>query len=422
MANFAFLEAWIAFRYLRTKKRDGLLSFITIVSIVGIALGIITLIVVLSVMNGFQKNIRAKLYDVSAHAEIGYLSGYQNSNPEATWQNLVDMLKENKHVKVTSPFIREQILLASGGVVKGAQVLGIYPQAEKNIINQKVLNLQTLLSLKAGQFDLVLGRGLSESLGLQIGDKVTVVSPEANSSPVGLLPRLKQFTLVGTVYSDIPEINDTYAYMHIKDADLLFRRAGKATGVRIKLDDPNHASEIMQNFLNQYPHAGIWVTDWSTNNRVYFEAVALEKKTMFILMILISMVACFNLISSLVMTVNEKKSNIAILRTLGMPPRVIMKILILQGTIIGLIGTFLGLILGVILTLNLSHLVSLYEHLSHQTLISPRVYFLSEIPVDVHQSDLLVITVISLTLSFLATLYPSYRAARIHPAEALRYE
>lgn len=422
MVSFASLEAWIAFRYLKTKKRDGLLSFITIVSIVGIALGIITLTVVLSVMNGFQKNIRAKLYDVSAHAEIGYLSNYQNNNPDASWQNLVQMVKKNRHVKSTSPFIREQILLASGGIVKGAQVLGIYPRAEKNIINQKVLNLKALRSLKAGQFNLVLGSGLSEQLGLQVGDKVTVVSPEANSSPVGLMPRLKQFTLVGTVYSDIPEINDNYAYMHIQDADLLFRRAGKTTGVRIKLDDPNHADEIMQNFLKQHPNANIWVTDWSTNNRVYFEAVALEKKTMFILMILISMVACFNLISSLVMTVNEKKSNIAILRTLGMPPRMIMKIFILQGTITGLIGTFLGLIFGVILTLNLSHLVSFYEHLTHQTLISPQVYFLSEIPVDIHKGDLLIITLISLVLSFLATLYPSYRAARIHPAEALRYE
>ncbi|MBN3859135.1 lipoprotein-releasing ABC transporter permease subunit [Neisseriaceae bacterium PsAf] len=422
MNKFKSLESWIAFRYLKTKKRDGLLSFITLVSIIGIALGIITLIVVLSVMNGFQKDIRAKLYDISAHIEIGYDSYYQQENPDLGWEDLDASAQKNKHVIATSPFIRDQILLANGGTVQGAQVLGIYPDKEKSIINQKVLNLSTLDELKPGEFGIVLGQGIARELQLDIGDKVTVLSPEANSSPVGIVPRLKQFKLVGTIYSDIPEINKSYAYIHITDADILFRKEGQFTGLRIKLDNPNDIDKITASFLNGSDSEGIWITDWSSNNRVYFESVALEKKIMFILMILISMVACFNLISSLVMTVNEKKSNIAILRTLGMPPRNVMKIFILQGTIIGLIGTLTGLILGVLLTLNLSNLVAFYEKLSGTSVISPQIYFLSEIPVDIQFGDLAIITIISLSLSFLATLYPSYRAACTKPAEALRYE
>ncbi|MCV2509320.1 MAG: ABC transporter permease, partial [Neisseriaceae bacterium] len=207
MNKFKSLESWIAFRYLKTKKRDGLLSFITLVSIIGIALGIITLIVVLSVMNGFQKDIRAKLYDISAHIEIGYDSYYQQENPDLGWEDLDASAQKNKHVIATSPFIRDQILLANGGTVQGAQVLGIYPDKEKSIINQKVLNLSTLDELKPGEFGIVLGQGIARELQLDIGDKVTVLSPEANSSPVGIVPRLKQFKLVGTIYSDIPEIN-----------------------------------------------------------------------------------------------------------------------------------------------------------------------------------------------------------------------
>ncbi|QRN41737.1 MAG: lipoprotein-releasing ABC transporter permease subunit [Neisseriaceae bacterium] len=422
MNKFRSLESWIAFRYLKTKKRDGLLSFITLVSIIGIALGIITLIVVLSVMNGFQKNIRAKLYDVSSHIEIGYDSYYQEENPDLNSHDLDRIARKNKHVVATSPFIRDQILLTSGGSVQGAQVLGVYPDKEQSIINQEVLNLSALDKLKAGEFGIILGQGLSRELQLNIGDKVTVLSPEANSSPVGIVPRLKQFKLVGTVHSDIPEINKSYAYIHVEDADILFRKEGQFTGLRVKLDNPNNIDQITSSFLDSSDSEGVWITNWSFNNRVYFEAVALEKKIMFILMILISMVACFNLISSLVMTVNEKKSNIAILRTLGMPPKNVMKIFILQGTIIGLIGTMAGLILGILLTLNLSNIVSLYERISGTSVISPQVYFLSKIPIDIQFGDLAIITIISLLLSFLATLYPSYRAACTKPAEALRYE
>lgn len=416
------LEGWIAYRYLKTKKQDGLLSFITVVSIIGIALGIITLIVVLSVMNGFQKNIRAKLYDISAHLEIGYDPIFQEKNSILGWQWLENLTQNNPHVLATSPFIREQILLANGGTVQGTQILGVIPSRENKIISRRVLDISAIQQLKPGAFGIVLGQGILDNLQLKIGDRVTVLSPEADASPVGVMPRLKQFQVVGSIYSDIPEINGGYAYMHLKDADILFRKAGQVTGLRVKVDEPEKVESITKDILKDKDTTGIWVTNWSSNNRVYFEAVALEKKVMLLLMVLISMVACFNLISSLVMTVNEKRSHIAILRTLGMPPRGIMKIFILQGTFIGLIGTFLGLTLGILLSLNLSRLIAIYEKWSGTSIISSQVYFLSEIPVDIQIPDLVFVCCISLMLSFIATLYPSYRAARTQPAEALRYE
>ena len=420
-SRFCSLEATLAYRYLYTKKKDGLLSFITIVSIIGIALGIITLIVVLSVMNGFQKDIRAKLYNISAHLELGYNLEYLAQHPHSDWHTLKKLISKNKHVLGAAPFSREQILLANGGDIRGAQVLAVLPKQEQAIINKKELDLTSLSRLKAGQFGIVLGQGLMNDLRLKVGDKVTVLSPEADSSPAGIMPRLKQFKVVGRIYSDIPDINQGYAYMHLEDARILFRNDEKLTGLRVKVDQPEDIARISQQIFKE-TQGNIWINNWSSNNRVYFQAVALEKKIMFILMVLISMVACFNLISSLVMTVNNKKSAIAILRTLGMPPANIMKIFILQGTLIGLVATILGLVLGITLTLNLTNLVSWYEHWSKTTLISPQVYFLSKIPTDIQATDLLIITLISLSLSFLATLYPSYRAAKTNPVEALRYE
>ena len=415
----ASLETWIGLRYLRAKKRNGFMSFITMVSIAGIALGVMALIVVLSVMNGFQKEIRGQLLNVAPHAEIGY---YDNGGGE-NWQNLRQFVKGKKEVLASAPYVSDQALLANAGEVRGVQIRGILPDEEKNVVDYgDNMPSGSFNDLKPGGFDIILGEGLAEALGTEKGGKVTVITPEGNVTPAGVVPRLKQFNVVGIVKTGVYEVDNSLALTHIKDAQVLYRLGENVGGLRLKLAHPQNASDFIANLIPAGQQDKVWVRDWTFNNRSYFEAVELEKRMMFIILTLIIAVAAFNLVSSLVMAVTEKQADIAILRTLGLAPSGVMKIFMVQGAFAGFFGTLTGVVFGVALGMSVGQIVKFFEELFGVHLINSQIYFIDYLPSDVNVRDVAVIALISLTLSFIATLYPSWRAAKTQPAEALRYE
>lgn len=415
----ASLETWIGLRYLRAKKRNGFMSFITMISIAGIALGVTALIVVLSVMNGFQKEIRGQLLNVAPHAEIGY---YDLGNGES-WQTLRQYVKGKKEVLASAPYVADQALLANAGEVRGVQIRGVLPEEEKNVVDYgKDMPAGSFDDLKPGGFDIILGEGLAEALGTEKGGKVTVITPEGNVTPAGVVPRLKQFNVVGIVKTGVYEVDNSLAMTHIKDAQVLYRLGDGVGGLRLKLADPQNAPDFIRNLVPAAQKNNVWVRDWTFSNRSYFEAVELEKRMMFIILTLIIAVAAFNLVSSLVMAVTEKQADIAILRTLGLAPAGVMKIFMVQGAFAGFFGTLIGVICGVVLGWNVGKIVAFFEKIFGVHLINSQIYFIDYLPSDVNMRDVAVIAAISLVLAFLATLYPSWRAAKTQPAEALRYE
>jgi lipoprotein releasing system, transmembrane protein, lolC/E family len=415
----ASLETWIGLRYLRAKKRNGFMSFITVISIVGIALGVMALIVVLSVMAGFQRDIRGQLLKVAPHAEMGY---YDNGNGKS-WESLREIIKGRKEVLQSAPYVSGQALLANAGEVQGVQIRGILPDEEKKIVEySKEMPVGSFDDLKPGEFDIILGQDLAETLDVKVGEKITVVTPEGNVTPAGVVPRLKQFKVVGLVKTKIHELNNSLALTHMKDAQVLYRLDENAAGLRLKLADPINAPSFTETLLPKNLQEEVWLRDWTYTNRSYFEAVEMEKRVMFIILLLIVAVATFNLVSSLVMAVTKKQADIAILRTLGVSPGSIMKIFMVQGVFAGFFGTLTGVITGVTLALNVGSIVKQLESWFGFQFIKSQVYFIDYIPSDVSVHDVVLIACISLILSFIATLYPSWRAARTQPAEALRYE
>ena len=412
------VETWIGLRYLRAKKRSGFMSFIGIISIVGIAIGVMALITVISVVNGFQKDVRSQLFSVAPHAEIGFYDAGGGS-----WQDLRKLVADNKNVVGSAPYIADQALLANNGEVRGVQIRGIDPAEEKQVVDYwRDMPSGGFESLRPGEFDIILGSGLAEALGVETGGKVTVITPEGNVTPAGMVPRLKQFNLVGTVKTGIYELDNALALTHIDDAQTLYRLDTGFAGLRLKLADPQNAPAVAASLLPAGEQDKVWVRDWTFSNQSYFNAVELEKKMLFVIMFFISLVASINLISTLIMTVTEKQSAIAILRTQGLPPSGIMKIFFVQGALLGLIGTAFGTVFGLLLAANIGAILKWAEGLMGRKLIESQVYFLDYLPSHIVWSDFATRVSISIGLSLLVTLYPSWRAAKTEPAEALRYE
>lgn len=413
------LETWIGLRYLRAKKRSGFMSFISMISVIGIAIGVIALITVLSVMNGFQKEIRGQLLKVAPHMEMGYLL------PEGTetWQDLAAVAQKHPRVLGVAPYVAGQALLANEGEVRGVQIKGIEPENFDQVSEYgAALTTDMYGRLQAGHFDMVMGQDLADALGVGVGDKVTVITPDGNVTPVGMVPRMKQFNVVALVSSGIYAVDSTLALTHMADAQTLYRVDDALVTLQVRLEQPDSAPEVTAAIVPPEAVNHIWARDWTFQNKDYFQAVQFEKVAMFAIMFFISLVASINLVSTLIMTVTEKQAAIAILRTLGLPPRGIMKIFMVQGVMLGCIGTFWGVLLGVLLAANFGYVVHGLELLLGRQLIPSSLYFINYLPTHVVVSDVVIIAAISLLLSFLATLYPSWSASKTQPAEALRHE
>lgn len=413
-------ELQIGWRYTRAGRagrRNGFISFISGVSMLGIGLGVAALIIVLSVMNGFQKEVRDRMLSAIAHIEM--VDAYGAALPD--WQATAAKARENPQVIGAAPFIAMQALIARGEDMRGAVVRGISPNDEATVTEVAAkLKDTTLAKLVPGQWGIVLGVELARSLGVREGDNVTIVAPGGQVTPAGVVPRLKQVTVVGTFDSGHYEYDSTLAMIHLEDAAKLFRLEGPS-GVQLRLKNLHDARDVGAQ-LAQVLGPEVSVRDWTRTNRNWFSAVQLEKRLMFIILTLIVAVAAFNLVSTLVMTVTDKRADIAILRTLGATPRSIMGIFMVQGALSGVIGTLAGVVLGLLVSFNIGTLVPALERLLNTSFLPGSIYLISRMPSDPQWGDILPITLISLVLAFLATLYPSWRASRVQPAEALRYE
>lgn len=414
-------EWQIGWRYTRAGRAgrsNGFISFISFVSIVGIALGVMALIVVLSVMNGFQKEVRDRMLSAVAHVEVmpAYGGGV------ADWAALATRVKQDPAVVAAAPYVSVQSLLARGEDMRGVVVRGVLPEAEPGItdLGAKLQADGTLAELQPGQWRIVLGAELARALGVRLGDPVTVIAPGGQVTPVGVNPRLKQFTVAGIFSVGHYEYDSGMALIHLDDAARLYRTEGP-TGVQLKLADVHEAREVGQR-LGMALGPEWRVRDWTRSNAVWFDAVQVEKRMMFIILTLIVAVAAFNLVSTLVMTVTDKRADIAILRTIGASPRSIMGIFVVQGATAGIVGTAAGVGLGLLLALNIDVIVPAIERALGVAFLPSSLYLISKMPSDPRASDIVPIGVISLVLAFLATLYPSWRASRVNPAEALRYE
>ena len=414
------LPVWIGLRYLRSKKRTWLVSFVSVATIIGITLGVMALIIVLSVMNGFQKEIRGQMLNFLPHIEVRYILPEESAN----WSQLAEKLKQNPQVAAAAPYIVGQALIANAGEVNGVQLKGVDPALEDSVVGleKDMINQGRFSDLKPGEFDIILGSQLAYNLNAKIGGKVSVFTPEGNVTPAGMVPRIKQFNVVGIVQTKSDQIDANLALIHLQDAQKLYRLGNEVTGVRLKLFDPQNVERIRPTILTPEQEDYYLLTDWTDYNQTYFEAVQMEKRMMSIILMLIVLVATVNLISSLITVVTEKQADIAILRTQGFSPAGIMKIFITQGLVSGLVGTTLGVIWGCLISWKIGSIVKFFEGLFGVNLIQQQIYFLDYLPSDIHMNEVVFIAIISLVLSFLATIIPSYCAAKTQPAEALRYE
>jgi lipoprotein-releasing system permease protein len=407
---------WRYTRAGRSSRRNGFISFISGVSMLGIALGVAALIIVLSVMNGFQKEVRDRMLAVISHVEVFAADGGAVPNLQDTLQRL----RAHPQVTGAASFVAAQALLARGEDMKGAMVRGIDPAREGQVTDLAAGQQAVFAGLRAGEFGVVLGSELARALGVRAGDAVTLIAPGGQVTPAGVVPRLKQMRVVGLFDSGHFEYDSALALMHQDDAALLFRLEGPS-GIRLKLKDLHQARQVAAELMVSLP-ADLLVRDWTRQNRTWFAAVQLEKRMMFIILTLIVAVAAFNLVSTLVMTVTDKRADIAILRTLGASPASIMGVFMVQGAMVGLVGTFSGLGLGLLVALNIDVLVPALERLLNASFLPRDIYLISRMPSDPLASDIVPVALISLALAFLATLYPSWRASRVNPAEALRYD
>jgi lipoprotein-releasing system permease protein len=414
---YELILGWRYTRAGRASRRNGFISFISGVSMLGIALGVAALIIVLSVMNGFQKEVRDRMLGVISHIEVFAPGGA--ALPDLA-QTLAEV-RQNPQVVGAAPFIAAQALLARGEDMKGVLVRGIDPALEGNVTDLAAqLKDSVFPRLISGEFGVVLGGELARAMGVRTGDTVTLIAPSGQVTPAGVVPRLKQMTVVGIFDSGHFEFDSALVLMHQDDAGRIFRLEGP-TGIRVKLQNLHLARQVATQLVGSLS-GDLLVRDWTRQNRTWFAAVQLEKRMMFIILTLIVAVAAFNLVSTLVMTVTDKRADIAILRTLGASPASIMGVFMVQGAMVGVIGTLSGLALGLGVAFNIDVIVPALERLLNASFLPRDIYLISRMPSEPQYADIMPIAVISLVLAFLATLYPSWRASRVNPAEALRYE
>lgn len=414
---FRPLSLYIGMRYTRAKRRNHFISFISLTSMIGVALGVAALITVLSVMNGFEKELRERILGMTSHA---FVTGTDGSLED--WQSLEDDLKDMPDVVDTAPFVEGQAMLSRNSKVRGTMLRGIDPALEPKVsdIGDNVV-VGKLDDLKAGEFGIILGRDLAASMGVTRGDKITVITPHVTPTPAGVIPRLKRLDVVGIFEIGMYEYDSQLAVMHMEDAAKLFRIPGKVSGVRLELTDVYKAPQITRELLIQLPPQ-YRAADWTMQHANFFRALKTEKTVMFVILMLIVAVAAFNIVSTLVMMVTDKRADIAILRTLGLSPRGVMGIFMVQGTLIGLIGTLLGIAGGVALAMNVSGIIAGVENMLGYQFLPADVYYISDLPSDLQWSDVKVIGITAFILSILSTIYPSWRASKVRPAEALRYD
>jgi lipoprotein-releasing system permease protein len=412
---FRPLELFIGLRYTRAKRRNHFISFISLVSILGIAVGVTALITVISVMNGFDQELRSRILGMVAHATV---EGVDESVRD--WKQAIERVETNPHVLGAAPYVEREAML-QGSRVSGAIIRGVLPDYEPKVseIDRKMTEGK-LGDLVAGGFRIVLGSELAMKLGVGVGDFVTVITPEVSTSPVGVQPRFKRFKVSGIFEVGMQEYDGAMAVVHMQDAETLYRLDGPS-GVRLRLDDMFLAYSVARDLSGQLGQSYM-VSDWMQGHSNFFKAIAMEKKVMFLILSLIVAVAAFNLVSTLVMLVTDKQADIAILRTLGQSPRSIMGVFMVQGVLVGTLGIFLGVGFGVLLSLNLTAIVRWIEHTFGVAFLSADVYYISELPSNLQWSDVSWITLTAFLFCILATLYPAWRAARIDPAAALRYE
>jgi lipoprotein-releasing system permease protein len=410
-------ELFIGLRYTRAKRRNHFISFISAVSMLGIALGVAALITVLSVMNGFQKEVRARILSVVSHVQITGPGGQL-----AQWQRVADAAQRNPGVVAAAPYVNGQAMLVNEATARGALVRGVDPALEGRVaeVATKVV-AGRLDALVPGEFGIVLGADLARGLRLYPGDRVTVIAPQGLVTPAGVVPRLRSFRVVGLFEVGHYEYDSGLALMHIADAQRLFQLGEEVSGVRLKLADLFESRRVAREL---YRDAGgdLLISDWTRSHANFFRAVEIEKTMMFIILMLIVAVAAFNVVSTLVMAVTDKQADIAILRTLGATPGSIMQVFMVQGVLIGVVGTLIGVAGGIALALNIDVVVPFLERLFRLKFLSPEVYFINDLPSDLRSADVIAVTAVALVLSLVATIYPSWRASRVRPAEALRYE
>lgn len=409
------LPVLIGLRYTKAKRRNHFISFISAISMAGLTLGVAVLILVLSVMNGFDRELRQRILGMVPHAALYSRDGLPN------WESLANEVKAKPSIVGVAPFVNIQGMMTHKGRVHGVMVNGIEPKWEKDVsILPNFMKSGEFNSLKGGEYHVILGDLLARKLGVVLGDKVTLIMPEASLTPAGVMPRLKRFTVSG-VFSVGAELDANFAYIHMQDAAKLARMKYPAQGLRLKTEDLFKAPQIAWNLTYELD-ASITSSDWTRTHGNLFQAIQMEKTMIGLLLLIIVAVAAFNIVSTLVMVVTDKQGDIAILRTLGMSPGAIMKVFMVQGSLIGVIGILLGTGLGILLALTVSDVIAWVEHLLGIQFLNANVYFISYLPSQLKWMDVLIVTASGLSMSFLATLYPAYRASRVKPAEALRYD
>ena len=411
-------ELFIGLRYTRAKRRNHYISFISLISLLGITLGMTALITVMSVMNGFQEEIRTRILGVASHIQINGVN-----EKLSDWQEVANEAIKHPQVEAAAPYVSAQGMVSFNQIVRGVLVRGVFPSKEEKVADFSQMMISgELNNLVPGEFGIVVGAELAKSLGASKGDKIVLISPQGQMTPVGILPRLKQFTITGIFKAGHFEYDSTLVLIHMADAQKLYRmRNTQVSGVRLKLQDLFQSKQVVQELLPMISDT-TFINDWTSQHANYFRAIQIEKRMLSLILALLILVAAFNIVSTLVMAVTDKQSDIAILRTLGASPRSIMKIFIIQGTLIGLLGTILGVLGGVLLAFNVDSVIASIEYLFNVQFLSREVYYISEVPSDPHLIDIVTVAILSFGLTILATIYPSYRASKINPAEALRYE